>query len=123
MATSPSRESAGRDVARPARAPSFATNGAASADSFTFTFDGEELHARPGDTLAVALMAAGRRTLRTTSRLAEPRGLFCNMGVCFECLVEVDGRSNIRACQTLVERGMQVRTQHGHGRSDDGAQD
>lgn len=80
-----------------------------------FTFDGETMLAAAGETLAVALMAAGRSNLRTTSRLSEPRGLFCNMGVCFECLLEVDGRANMRACQTVVHEGMQVRTQHGLG--------
>jgi len=80
-----------------------------------FTFDGETVLAAPGETVAVALMATGRNFLRTTSRTSEPRGLFCNMGVCFECLIEVDGRANQRACQTVVLEGMRVRTQHGLG--------
>lgn len=80
-----------------------------------FTFDGEPLEAAPGETISVALYAAGRQVLRTTARLGEPRGIFCNMGVCFDCLVEVDGQPNLRACQTPVRAGMQVRTQHGHG--------
>lgn len=81
----------------------------------SFTIDGETIEAAPGETLAVALMASGRNSLRTTSRRAETRGLFCNMGVCFECLIEVDGRSNQRACQTMVRAGMKVRTQYGVG--------
>lgn len=80
-----------------------------------FTFDGLPLEAAPGETISVALYASGHQVLRTSARLGEPRGIFCNMGVCFDCLVEVDGQPNLRACQTAVRAGMQVRTQHGHG--------
>jgi predicted molibdopterin-dependent oxidoreductase YjgC len=80
-----------------------------------FEFEGESIEAAEGETIAVALIAAGKSVLRSTPRLAEPRGLFCNMGVCFECLVEVDGHANLRACQTVVRAGMQVRSQRGLG--------
>lgn len=83
-----------------------------------FTFDWQEVEAAPGETIAVALLAAGHRSLRSTNRRDEPRGIFCNMGVCFDCLVEVDGQPNVRACQTEVRAGMQVRTQHGHKTKD-----
>jgi predicted molibdopterin-dependent oxidoreductase YjgC len=83
-----------------------------------FTFDGEELRAAEGETIAVALFVAGKQALRTTERLGEPRGIFCNMGVCFECLVEIDGHANLRACQTVVRAGMKVRTQRGFGYRD-----
>lgn len=85
------------------------------ASALRFTFDGRTIEAAPGETISVALHAAGLQALRTTKRLGEPRGIFCNMGVCFECLVEVDHQANVRACQTPVRAGMQVRTQHGHG--------
>lgn len=75
--------------------------------------DGEPLTAYPGETVAVALLASGRRVLRQTDRLGEPRGLLCNMGVCFECLLEIDGRRDQRACQVPVRVGMQVRTRPG----------
>src|SRR5262245_2376484 len=87
-----------------------------------FTFDDEAIEAAEGETIAVALFAAGHGTLRTTSRHEEPRGLFCNMGVCFECLVEVDGHANLRACQTIVRSGMRVRTQRGFGYRDAAAE-
>jgi hypothetical protein len=80
-----------------------------------FGFDGASIEAAPGETISAALYASGHKALRTTSLRAEPRGLFCNMGVCFDCLVEVDGQPNVRACQTVVRAGMQVRTQHGTG--------
>ena len=86
--------------------------------SLRFTFEGEEVEAAEGETIAVALLATGKLTLRTTERLGEPRGIFCNMGVCFECLVEVDGHANLRACQTIVRPGMKVRVQRGFGYRD-----
>ncbi|HEV3260220.1 MAG TPA: (2Fe-2S)-binding protein [Gemmataceae bacterium] len=79
------------------------------------TFDGEELQAFMGQTVAAALLATGRRAWRYTSRCGEPRGLFCGMGICFDCLVRVDGRPNERACQTPVAEGMRIETQHGAG--------
>jgi predicted molibdopterin-dependent oxidoreductase YjgC len=79
------------------------------------TFDGEELRALEGQTVPAALLAAGRRVWRYTSRRGEPRGLFCGMGVCFDCLVRIDGRPNVRACQAAVAEGMRVETQHGPG--------
>jgi predicted molibdopterin-dependent oxidoreductase YjgC len=80
-----------------------------------FTFDGRELEAREGQTVAAALLAAGQRVFRLTSRQAAPRGLFCGMGVCFDCLVQVDGCPNLRACQIPVAEGMRVEIQRGVG--------
>jgi predicted molibdopterin-dependent oxidoreductase YjgC len=81
----------------------------------SFQFDGEEIAAAEGQSIAAALLAAGRRVWRWTAERGEPRGLFCGMGVCYDCLVEVDGRPNQRACQTPVVAGMRVRSQHGAG--------
>ena len=81
----------------------------------SFTCDGQEISAYEGETVAAALMAHGQRVLRTTSRESQPRGVFCNMGICFDCLVEIDGRPNLRACQCLVSEGMRVRIQSGVG--------
>jgi len=79
------------------------------------TFDGDEIFGFEGQTLAAALLAAGRRAWRFTSRRGEPRGIFCGMGICLDCLVEVDGRPNVRACLTPVAEGMRVATQRGAG--------
>ncbi len=76
-------------------------------DTVTITFDGLPVQARRGESLAAALAGAGIHTLRTT-RSGRPRGLFCGMGVCQDCLVEVDGRPNQRACMTKVETPMAV---------------
>lgn len=78
--------------------------------------DGRETTAYEGETVAAALLAAGQRVLRWTSRTHQPRGLFCGMGVCFDCLVTIDGRPDQRACQVLVADGMCVQTQQGVGK-------
>mgnify|MGYP001159265078 CR=1 FL=1 len=72
-----------------------------------FTFAGREVEARAGDTVAMALWRGGEVTLRASSRDGAPRGAFCHMGVCYECLCRVGGRL-VRGCTTLVRDGMQV---------------
>ncbi|MCC6670304.1 MAG: (2Fe-2S)-binding protein [Planctomycetes bacterium] len=73
------------------------------------TCDGVPVEAHPGETVAMALWAADRRTLRRSTRLGAPRGVFCNMGICFECLVRIDGHAT-RACLAEVRDGMRVET-------------
>jgi hypothetical protein len=80
-----------------------------------FTFDGQDLPAYEGETVAAALLAAGRRAFGSTGRRGAPRGLFCGMGVCFDCLVCIDGRPNQRACRVPVADGMRVESQKGPG--------
>ncbi|MEO8083379.1 MAG: (2Fe-2S)-binding protein [Ardenticatenales bacterium] len=75
--------------------------------------DGAPIDAFEGESIAAALFAAGVRTLRHTARRGAPRGFYCGMGVCFECVMHVDGRPNTRTCQTAVHDGMQVRSQDG----------
>jgi D-hydroxyproline dehydrogenase subunit gamma len=77
------------------------------------TFDGAPIEAREGESLAAALIAAGHTALRTTTVSGAPRGPFCMMGVCFECLVEIDGVGNQQACMLTVREGMAVRRQSG----------
>ena len=72
-----------------------------------FTFAGRSMRGRAGDTIAMALFAAGEPVLRHSSRDGAPRGVLCNMGICYECLVVVDG-STVRACTTVVRAGMRV---------------
>jgi NADPH-dependent 2,4-dienoyl-CoA reductase/sulfur reductase-like enzyme len=80
------------------------------AERLAIDFEGRVLAGRPGETLAAALSAAGERVFRHTATDA-PRGLFCGMGVCQECLVEIDGRPNQRACMTKLSRSVTVRRQ------------
>ena len=80
-----------------------------------FVFDDAELTAAPGQSIAAALIAAGHRSWRTTRGSGEPRGAFCGIGVCFDCLVSVNGRPNQRACLTEARPGDRVERQEGTG--------
>lgn len=72
--------------------------------------DGEPIQVHEGETLAAALMASGRRTFRHTEPAGHPRGIFCGMGICYDCTVTVIGLNHVRACVTPVREGMQVIT-------------
>ncbi len=80
-----------------------------------FTVDGEPWSAYPGDSVAAALYAYGKRSWRI-SRSGDARGLLCGMGICFDCLIMIDGTPNIRACQAEVYEGMVVETQACEGK-------
>ena len=77
------------------------------------SFDGSELTAFEGETVAAALLAQGWRVLRTTAATGSPRGVFCGMGVCYDCLVVIDDAPSQRACMIEVRDGMRIRTQAG----------
>lgn len=79
----------------------------------SFLFEGEPVEAREGDTIATALLAAGAGATRTSAVSGSDRAAYCLMGVCFECLVEVDGVPNRQGCLVAVVDGMRVRRQHG----------
>ncbi len=72
--------------------------------------DGRPVAAFEGESVAAALLAAGVRTLRHSPKRHKPRGLYCGIGLCYECLVTVDGRAAVRACQTAVADGMVIET-------------
>ncbi|WP_428489221.1 FAD-dependent oxidoreductase [Rhodopila sp.] len=73
----------------------------------SFGFNGRPIQALQGETVAAALSAAGVTTFRHT-RSGAPRGLFCGMGACFDCVVTIDGRIGQRACMTPAAEAMQV---------------
>jgi D-hydroxyproline dehydrogenase subunit gamma len=77
--------------------------------SVSFSFEGREIEALEGDTLAAALLAAGINSLRDAAVSGTERGPYCMMGVCFECLVEIDGAGHQQACLIPVRQGMDVR--------------
>ena len=79
--------------------------------AFEITIDGEAVTAFPGETLATVLLSTGQRRFRATSNTAEPRGVYCGMGICFDCLVTLDGCPNVRACVTLAQPGARLETQ------------
>lgn len=86
--------------------------------SASFDFDGMAVPFQPGQSVGAALLAAGVRSWSTTRRERRPRGIFCGIGVCFDCLVTVDGTPNVRACLVRAEPGLVVRTQKGASRAD-----
>ncbi len=77
------------------------------------TVDGRPISARAGDTVAAAMIAAGIDHCRTTPVSGAPRAPYCLMGVCFECLVTVDGVGSRQGCLVPVREGMEVETQTG----------
>ena len=79
----------------------------------TFTFDGRVMPAEPGQSVAAALWAQGVRSWRRTRIGDRPRGLFCGIGVCFDCLVVINGVPAQRACLVGVNDGDVVETQRG----------
>ena len=83
------------------------------ADPVAFEFEGETVTAERGESVAAALLAHGVRDTRTSVVSAAPRGPHCMIGVCFECLMEIDGRANRQACLTEVSPGKKVRRQGG----------
>ncbi len=78
-----------------------------------FIFDGKEAEGYEGEPIAAALCNMGVTIHRYTSRLHRPRGIFCAIGRCTDCVMIVDGRPNIRTCVTPLRAGMIVETQYG----------
>jgi len=81
------------------------------------TVDGRPVQAFEGESVLAVLWAQGACPLHTTARTRQPRGFFCGMGVCFDCLVTIDGTVNLRACLETVRAGMAITLQRdpGHG--------
>jgi hypothetical protein len=84
--------------------------------SAQFEFDGRAVAFTEGQTVGAALIAAGVRSWRTTRREGRPRGVFCGIGVCFDCLVVIDDVPGQRACLAPAAAGAIVRSQEGDGR-------
>ena len=79
----------------------------------TFTFDGRPMEGYEGEPIAMALKANGVLIHRTTRKNGDPRGMFCAIGRCTDCVMVVNGRPNVRTCVTPLEDGMTVETQRG----------
>ena len=78
--------------------------------------DGGFIDAIEGEPIAAALIAAGRSVFRYTQKRHEPRGIFCAIGQCTDCMMTVDGVPNVRTCITPVREGMKIITQDGSGK-------
>ncbi|MBN2050216.1 MAG: (2Fe-2S)-binding protein [Spirochaetales bacterium] len=86
-----------------------------SEERIPITVDGKTLYARKGEMIAAALMANGISVFRKTEKKKSPRGIFCGIGRCTDCVMIVNGIPNVRTCVTPVEENMIIRTQEGSG--------
>src|ERR1700740_1579753 len=77
------------------------------------TVEGRETTVPEGASAAAAVLLAGFSALRETGVSGAPRAPYCLMGVCFDCLAEIDGESNRQSCMVTVAPGMAIRRQHG----------
>jgi predicted molibdopterin-dependent oxidoreductase YjgC len=82
----------------------------AEAPECTIIVDSQPLTARVGEPVLAALLANGIQVVRRSEKRNEPRGLFCGIGLCTDCMVTVNGLPNTRSCVTLVEPGMVIGT-------------
>lgn len=89
--------------------------GTSTQPAIAFTWNDSPLTGVEGDTIASALIAAGERILTIHPTSGEPRGGFCLVGRCADCLVVVDGQPGVMACVTPLTPGLRVELQIGHG--------
>ncbi|MGN0154083.1 MAG: (2Fe-2S)-binding protein [Lachnospiraceae bacterium] len=78
-----------------------------------FTYNGKELEGCAGEPIAAALKACGVMVHRYTKKEHKPRGIFCAIGRCTDCVMIVDGQPNVRTCVTPLKEGMKIQTQYG----------
>ncbi len=83
------------------------------AETVRIVFEGETVVAQRGDSVAAAVVAAGHLQTRSTPVSGAPRGPFCMMGTCFECLMEINGAPNCQGCLVEVREGMTVKRMEG----------
>ncbi len=79
-------------------------------EPITVSIDGRSVSAFAGESVAAVLLAEGIRSFRQTAKRGEGRGLFCGIGICYDCLVTVDGTPHLRACLTPVTPGCAIET-------------
>jgi predicted molibdopterin-dependent oxidoreductase YjgC len=79
------------------------------------TINGTAFNVPAGETVAAAVLASGISHTRTTPVSNSPRAPFCLMGLCYECLMVINGSPNQRACKEYVTEGMVIKSQHGSG--------
>ncbi|HEX4057717.1 MAG TPA: (2Fe-2S)-binding protein [Galbitalea sp.] len=95
------RLTVGRDPIRPT-----------DSESVEISFDGAPVEGLLGQTIGGILLGSGMLAWRTTSVGERPRGIFCGIGVCYDCLVVVNGQRDVRACQRRAVAGDVVTVQH-----------
>jgi len=82
----------------------------------TIEIDGEIVPAEPGESVAAVIMRASAPWARLTPNTGSKRAPYCMMGVCFDCLAEVDGQSSVQTCLVSVRPGMRISRQAGKRR-------
>jgi len=93
--------------------PLFTADEPPAGETVTWHFEGLSMTAPAGTSIAAALLLGGAGAFRSTPVTSAPRAAYCMMGVCFDCLVEVDGAPSRQACLTPLRQGMVVRRQQG----------
>ena len=82
-----------------------------SNETISIIFEGKNLEVEIGQTVASALLVVGNMGFRSSVVSGQPRGPYCMMGVCFECMIEIDGFPNQRACMIPVREAMKIKRQ------------
>lgn len=77
-------------------------------EQVAFTFNGQHVMGYAGEPIAVALWASGIKAIRSCEVTAQPRGVYCGIGHCYECRAEVDGVPGVRTCMTPLRPGTTV---------------
>ena len=77
----------------------------------------QKVRATEGMTVAALVLSQGLRATRSTPISGSKRAPFCMMGVCYECLMVIDGKANQRSCATIIKNGMRIEFQQGVGRA------
>jgi D-hydroxyproline dehydrogenase subunit gamma len=85
----------------------------ATASTVTIWVNGKASHAIAGQSVAAALIERGVWACNQHAVTGLPRGPYCGMGVCFDCLVRVDGRTGVRSCMIRVHDGLRIETGDG----------
>lgn len=83
------------------------------AHNVMFTFNGQKLHGKKGQTVAAALYLNGIKNLGISRKLQKPRGMYCGNGRCCSCFVTVDSTDHVLSCMTLLKEGMAVQSNDG----------
>lgn len=89
-----------------------------SVDIVEVTIDNKKVQAKRGEMIAAVLLANGIKTHRFTAKEHKPRGIYCGIGQCTDCVMTVNGKVNVRTCITPIEDGMVIETQDGYGREE-----
>ena len=82
-----------------------------SHENVSIIFEGDNIDVEKGQTVASALLVEANMVFRSSVVSGQPRGPYCMMGVCFECLIEIDGIPNQRACMIPVREAMKIKRQ------------